>query len=107
MGAAERKQYSRIHKWRMQAHRIRRKRKAKRRRLAAIGKSHGYDRMRRFAAYGIDCQRLQPVQETSKREKMNKNRIIEIVAKIIVAALTAFLTAITTTSCLGKGPFFG
>ncbi len=38
---------------------------------------------------------------------MNKNRIIEIVAKIIVAALTAFLTAITTTSCLGKGPFFG
>ena len=33
---------------------------------------------------------------------MNKNRIIEIVAKIIVAALTAFLTAITTTSCLGE-----
>ena len=36
---------------------------------------------------------------------MKKTRIIELVVKIIVAALTAFLTAITTTSCLGKGPF--
>ena len=29
---------------------------------------------------------------------------MEIVAKVIVAALTAFLTAITTTSCMGHGP---
>jgi len=36
---------------------------------------------------------------------MNKNKVIELVAKMIVAALTAFLTALTTTSCLGKGPF--
>ncbi len=36
---------------------------------------------------------------------MKKNRIIETVVKILVAALTAFLTAITTTSCLGRGPF--
>ena len=36
---------------------------------------------------------------------MNKSKFIEIAVKIIVAALTAFLTAITTTSCLGKGPF--
>ncbi len=36
---------------------------------------------------------------------MDKNRYIEIVVKIIVAALTAFLTAITTTSCMGRGPF--
>ena len=35
-----------------------------------------------------------------------KKRIIEIVVKIIVAALTAFITAITTTSCMGKGPFY-
>jgi len=35
-----------------------------------------------------------------------KKRIIEIVVKIIVAALTAFVTAITTTSCMGHGPFF-
>ena len=35
-----------------------------------------------------------------------KKKIIEIVVKIIVAALTAFVTAITTTSCLGRGPIF-
>jgi len=36
---------------------------------------------------------------------MKKNNIIELVAKMIVAALTAFLTALTTTSCMGCGPF--
>ena len=35
---------------------------------------------------------------------MTKQRIIEVAAKVIVAALTAFLTAITTTSCMGFGP---
>ena len=35
---------------------------------------------------------------------MKKNRIIEIAVKMIVAALTAFVTAITTTSCMGFGP---
>ena len=34
-----------------------------------------------------------------------KKRIVEVVAvKVVVAALTAFLTAITTTSCMGYGP---
>ena len=33
-----------------------------------------------------------------------KKRIIEIAVKVVVVALTAFLTAITTTSCLGHGP---
>ena len=33
-----------------------------------------------------------------------KKKIIELTVKIIVAALTAFLTAITTTSCAGYGP---
>ena len=36
---------------------------------------------------------------------MLKERIIEIAVKMLVAALTAFLTAITTTSCMGHGPF--
>ncbi len=36
---------------------------------------------------------------------MKKNRMIEIAVKMIVAALTAFVTAITTTSCMGYGPF--
>jgi hypothetical protein len=35
-----------------------------------------------------------------------RKRIIEIVVKILVAALTAFVTAITTTSCMGRGPIF-
>ena len=35
-----------------------------------------------------------------------KKNIIEIVVKVIVAALTAFVTVITTTSCMGKGPLF-
>ena len=35
-----------------------------------------------------------------------KKRILEIVAKVVVAAITAFITAITTTSCMGRGPLF-
>ena len=35
---------------------------------------------------------------------MKKNRIIELVVKVAVAALTAFLTALGTTSCMGHGP---
>ena len=35
---------------------------------------------------------------------MKKSKIIELVAKMLVAALTAFLTALTTTSCMGYGP---
>ena len=35
---------------------------------------------------------------------MKRNRLIEIAVKMIVAALTAFLTALTTTSCMGCGP---
>ena len=34
-----------------------------------------------------------------------KKQVIEIAVKMIVAALTAFVTAITTTSCMGYGPF--
>ena len=33
-----------------------------------------------------------------------KKRFVEIAVKVEVAALTAFLTAITTTSYLGHGP---
>ena len=36
---------------------------------------------------------------------MTKKRIIELTVKVVVAALTAFLTALSTTSCMGKGPF--
>ena len=40
-----------------------------------------------------------------KKLEAYEKRIIEVAVKVIVAALTAFLTAITTTSCLGYGPF--
>ena len=36
---------------------------------------------------------------------MKKNRLIEVVVKVIVAALTASVTALGTTSCMGYGPF--
>ena len=35
-----------------------------------------------------------------------KKRMIEIAVKVVVAALTAFLTAIGTTSCMGQGPIW-
>ena len=34
-----------------------------------------------------------------------KKKIVEVAVKVLVAALTAFLTAITTTSCAGYEPF--
>ena len=33
-----------------------------------------------------------------------KSKVIEIALRIVIAALTAALTAVTTTSCLGYGP---
>ncbi|MBQ8989869.1 MAG: smalltalk protein [Prevotella sp.] len=35
-----------------------------------------------------------------------KKRLLEIAVKVIVAALTAFLTALGTTSCMGHGPIY-
>ena len=32
--------------------------------------------------------------------------MIELAVKVVVAALTAFLTALGTTSCMGYGPLF-
>ena len=36
---------------------------------------------------------------------MKKKSFVEIAVKVLVAALTAFLTAVGTTSCMGYGPF--
>ena len=36
---------------------------------------------------------------------MNTKNIWEVLLKVLVAAITAALTAITTTSCMGHGPF--
>lgn len=37
--------------------------------------------------------------------KLSK-RMVDIVVKVLVAAITAFATAITTTSCAGFGPLY-
>ena len=36
---------------------------------------------------------------------MKNSKIWELILKVLVAAITAALTAITTTSCMGRGPF--
>ncbi len=36
---------------------------------------------------------------------MKTKNVWELILKVIVAAVTAALTAITTTSCMGHGPF--
>jgi hypothetical protein len=36
---------------------------------------------------------------------MKTKNVWELILKVIVAAITAALTAITTTSCMGHGPF--
>ena len=41
------------------------------------------------------------VTKKRKEEIMKKQRIIELTVKVLVAALTAFLTALGTTSCMG------
>jgi hypothetical protein len=35
---------------------------------------------------------------------MKWKRIIDIAVKVVVAAVTAFVTAVSTTSCAGFGP---
>ena len=37
---------------------------------------------------------------------MEKKSFWEVIARVIVAAITAALTALTTTSCMGHGPLF-
>ena len=37
---------------------------------------------------------------------MKKNSVWEVILRIVVAAATAALTALGTTSCIGQGPLF-
>ncbi|MCR4582623.1 MAG: smalltalk protein [Prevotella sp.] len=34
-----------------------------------------------------------------------KKNVWEVIVRVVIAALSAALTAITTTSCMGHGPF--
>ena len=42
--------------------------------------------------------------QKSKFKMMKWKRIIDIAVKVVVAAVTAFVTAVSTTSCMGHGP---
>ena len=37
---------------------------------------------------------------------MKKNSVWEVILRIMIAAATAALTALGTTSCMGQGPLF-
>jgi hypothetical protein len=37
---------------------------------------------------------------------MKKNSVWEVILRIMIAAATAALTALGTTSCMGSGPLF-
>ena len=87
----------------MQAHRVRRKRKARRRPNPCLGLCYGIRGVRCPYIERDNPERLPPLQGNSKfkikkSKAMNKSKIIETLVKVVVAALTAFLTAITTTS---------
>lgn len=53
----------------------------------------GYDELR-------NSQILDKIKLDKQKEFMEKKRWIELAVKIVVAALTAFLTALGTTSCM-------
>ena len=39
-------------------------------------------------------------------ERMKNSRFWDVLLKVLVAAITAAATALTTTSCMGHGPLF-
>ena len=76
MGATERKRYEKIRADRMQAHRVRRERKAKRKRMAEAGQGNGYRRKWRYPRrprYGAGRATLSNV-EPKTAEEMNKRK---------------------------------
>ena len=110
MGATERKRYEKIRRNRMQAHGVRRKRKARRKPAPCLGLCYGIRGVRCPYIERDNPEGLPPLHGKSKLinskfKIMKGSKIIETLVKVVVAALTAFLTAITTTSCMGHGPF--
>ena len=97
MGATERKRYAVIHKKRMQAHGVRRKRKAHRKRMAHARQGDGVYREFIIASGSNYCKRLRAIQtnqqnqEAMKQETKNKwSVIINIILTTITAILSAF-----------------
>ena len=96
MGARERKRYRRIYQWRMQVHRVRRKRKARRKRLAAPHQGNGNDRMWKHAPRRYRGSRIPVVQANqSKHEAMTQQskNTWAVIINAILTTITAILSA--------------
>ena len=122
MGATERKRYAVVHKKRMQAHGIRRKRKAHRKRMAHTRQGDGVYREFIIASGSNYCKRLRTfssnqmtnaelVQALAWREKVEYNSTIQtnqqnqeamkqetknkwsVIINIILTTITAILSA--------------
>lgn len=96
MGARERKRYSRIYKWRMQAHGVRRKRKARRKRLAAARSGNGTNRMWDLAPRQYRGRRIPVVQTNQqKHEAMTQQtkNTWAVIINVILTSITAILSA--------------
>ena len=68
-------------------------------RIRELSKSHS-----KHLTHELKKEKNSQILDRKKINRMRTNRFIEIAVKVVVAALTAFLTAITTTSCMGHGP---
>jgi hypothetical protein len=71
--------------------------------VARAHKSNGRHRKPPFDIRRNYCCGERIVEPIKQKTMKNKN-IWELILKVIVAAITAALTAITTTSCMGLGP---
>lgn len=97
MGTAQREQHRRLHPQRLQLDRLRLPPTPHGDRMATTRAGNGTPGMRHNPFRRDNQPRIQTLQNTT----MKKNNIAETIVKMIVAALTAFLTALGTTSCMG------
>ena len=101
MGATERKRYEKIRRNRMQAHGVRRKRKTRRKPAPCLGLCYGIRGVRCPYIERDNQQGVQPVCETKIKFKMNSKETWKYIIQTIVAILTAILTTLGVTSCMG------
>ena len=78
--------------WRMQAHVVRRKRKAHRKRMAAARAGYGLRGMRSPAQRRDSKQRISTLQKPKAMTQENKNKW-SVIINVILTSLTAILSA--------------
>ncbi|MBR4130762.1 MAG: smalltalk protein [Bacteroidaceae bacterium] len=110
LGSSKRKQHRGLYPLSLRAYRLWRQGKAHGNGMAGSHQGNGRRGKPNAPRRKRPQNSLQPLPElktltTQKLTIMKKNSIWELILKVIVAAITAALTAITTTSCMGRGPF--